>query len=199
MEEAPVDGSPWEAFPVLHTERFLLLQPELEHAAALLEVFGDEAAMCYLQSAPVRGPEDCERRVAAWKADFQAGRGLHWIIQPRAEPESLVGVFALHYWSRANRRAEMGSYLQRRWWGRGVSTEITREVLRFAFHDLDLHRVELRCDPRNTASMVVARKLGLRLEGVLRDYVWVEGKGFVDEAVHALLRSEYLGREGEPG
>jgi ribosomal-protein-alanine N-acetyltransferase len=177
----------------LTTERFTLVRPRVEHVSTLLEIFGDEETMRYLQSPPARSREDCLRMLEVWYQECANGKGFRWVVLPKEAPEVPAGFFALHYISRQNRRAELGSYLHRRWWGRGLSLEVTREVLRFAFEDLDLHRVELRCDPRNEASMTIARKLSLRCEGVLRDYVQVEGKGFVDEAVHALLRSEYLG------
>ncbi len=182
-------------WPELATGRFTLVRPRAEHVPTLLEIFGDEAVMRYLQSPPARTPEDCLRMLEAWDQECAAGKGFRWAILPKEAPEVPAGIFALHYLSPRNRRAELGSYLPRRWWGRGLSLEVTREVLRFAFEDLDLHRVELRCDPRNETSMAIARKLRLRLEGVLRGYVFVEGKGFVDEAVHALLRSEYLAGE----
>ncbi len=176
------------AFPVLRTERCRLVEPTVEHAMLLLEIFGDEEAMRFMQSPPLEDLEASRRKLDAWHSDFEAGKGLRWIVLQDQAP---VGVFALHYMSQIHRRAELGCYLRRSAWGRGLSLELTREVLRYAFEELDLHRVELRCDPRNAASMAVAQKLGMKLEGILRDFVFVEGRGFVDEAVHALLASEY--------
>lgn len=175
-------------FPVLRTERCRLVEPTVEHAPPLLEIFGDEETMRFMQSTPLRDLEACRRKLDAWRGDFEAGKGLRWMVLHEQVP---VGVFALHYLSQAHRRAELGCYLHRSAWGRGLSVELTREVLRYAFREADLHRVELRCDPRNAASMAVARKLGMTFEGILRDFVFVEGRGFVDEAVHGLLASEY--------
>jgi len=174
--------------PILETARCRLVQPRSGDAPALLEVFGDEEAMHYLQSPALRSVDDAYQMLAAWERGWQEGKGIRWIIVPKDAPEVCAGVFALHDWSRSNRRAELGAYLHHRWQGRGLALEVTREVLQFAFQKLDLHRVELRCDPRNEASMRIARNLGMTFEGILRDYVFVAGKGFVDEAVHALLR-----------
>ena len=178
-------------FPELQTARCRLIQPQAEHAAALLEIFGDAETMRYLQSSPATQVEDCRLKVDDWQRDLEAGKGIHWAVVPKEAPERLLGVFALHYWSQAHQRAELGSYLHRDWWGRGLSSELTRAVLDFAFLRAEVHRVELRCDPRNSASVAIARKFGMRLEGVLRDYVLLEGRGFVDEAVYALLSADW--------
>lgn len=175
-------------FPVLRTERCRLVEPTVAHAPLLLEILGDEETMRYMQSPPLPDLEASGRKLDAWRRDSEAGKGLRWIVLHEQAP---VGVFALHHLSQTHRRAELGCYLHRSARGRGLSVELTREVLRYAFHELGLHRVELRCDPRNKASMAVARKLGMTFEGILRDFVFVEGRGFVDEAVHALLESEY--------
>lgn len=175
-------------FPVLRTERCRLVEPTTEHAPLLLGIFGDEETMRFMQSPPLEDLEACGRKLEAWGRDLEAGKGLRWIVLHEQVP---MGVFALHYLSSHHKRAELGCYLHRSVWGRGFSLELTREVLRYAFEELHLHRVELRCDPRNAASMAVARKLGMTFEGILRDFVFVEGRGFVDEAVHALLASEY--------
>lgn len=178
------------AFPTLETARCRLVEPREDHLPALLEIFGDEATVRYLQSPVLRDAGACRAMLERWRREAEEGRGFHWAVLPKEAPDAVAGVVAVHYVSPANRRAELGSYLHRSWWGRGLSTELTEALLDHAFGPMGLHRVELRCDPRNAASRAIAAKFGLRLEGVLRDHVFVEGKGFVDEAVHALLASE---------
>ncbi len=60
---------------------------------------------------------------------------------------------------------EIGWRLQRRAWGRGYATEAARPVLAHALGGLRLPMVVADIDPRNTASMGVARKLGMRYVG----------------------------------
>lgn len=182
--------SPFPVFPEVDTARCHLVQPTLDHAPALLEIFGDEETMRYMQSPTARTIEDCQARIKGWQHEYESGRNFHWAILPKNDPAQLIGIFALHYWSKARRSIEMGSYLHRRVWGCGFSTEVTREMIGFAFSQLDINRLELRCDPRNAASAIIAGKFGMRQEGVLREYAFVEGKGFVDEAVYSLLRKD---------
>ena len=53
---------------------------------------------------------------------------------------------------------------------RGVATATLRLVLRFAFAELELHRVQALIEPWNEASVRVAENCGLRREGLLRGY-----------------------------
>lgn len=59
---------------------------------------------------------------------------------------------------------ELGYYLGRRAWGRGLATEIARELMRHAFVDLRLQRVVAVVRPENDASKRVLAKAGLHHE-----------------------------------
>ena len=50
-------------------------------------------------------------------------------------------------------------------------------MIRFAFEQLDLHRIQVAIVPRNQASRRVAEKLGLREEGVSQGYLQIRGRG----------------------
>jgi RimJ/RimL family protein N-acetyltransferase len=60
---------------------------------------------------------------------------------------------------------EIGWRLIRAAWGQGFATEAARPVLSHALHTLGLRRVIADIDPDNTASIGVARKLGLAPDG----------------------------------
>jgi ribosomal-protein-alanine N-acetyltransferase len=57
--------------------------------------------------------------------------------------------------------------------GRGYATEGARAVVRFAFDELNLHRVEASYRPTNERSSRVVRKLGFVVEGYARDYLFL--------------------------
>ncbi|HSS21774.1 MAG TPA: GNAT family protein [Pyrinomonadaceae bacterium] len=60
--------------------------------------------------------------------------------------------------------------------GRGFMTEAIQLVLRFAFSDLILHRVEANVQPENTASINVLRRTGFQKEGFSKKYLKVGGR-----------------------
>lgn len=61
--------------------------------------------------------------------------------------------------------------------GRGLATKAASVLTRTAFSDPDIHRVEIRCDPRNITSAKVPHRLGCRVKDTL-----VEGTDTAQEA-----------------
>lgn len=178
-------------FPVLATERCHLVAPVEKDAEALFAIYGDEQTMQYMQRPTVRSIDECRELIAEWQENFQHQRSIRWAIKLQSNPAALIGTIALHYWSMHNKRVELGADINKLFWGKGISSEVTKAVIDFAFEEMDIHRLELRCDPRNTGSIVIANKFGFTYEGTLRKHVFVEEKGYVDESVYSLLREEY--------
>ena len=59
--------------------------------------------------------------------------------------------------------------------GLGIATEAAGAVVRFAFDELNLHRLETGYFPHNSASAKVLRKLRFNVEGYARDYLFIDG------------------------
>ncbi|MFF5229197.1 GNAT family N-acetyltransferase [Dactylosporangium sp. NPDC000521] len=64
---------------------------------------------------------------------------------------------------------EIGCWLEPAGQKRGLVTRAVRVLVDWAVHTRGIHRVEWRCRPDNTASSAVARRLGMRRDGVLRE------------------------------
>lgn len=178
---------------ILETPRCFLRLPGPEHATDLLAVYGHGETMEFMQRPPASSIVECLDMIEGWEEEFTSNISFRWGIFLRDDPGHLVGTAALHYWSPANETVELGADLHRDLWGRGVITEITSRLIQCAFQDLKVNRLELRCDPDNIGSVVIARKFGFTFEGTLREYVLVPGKGFVNESIYSLLRREWNG------
>jgi RimJ/RimL family protein N-acetyltransferase len=83
----------------------------------------------------------------------------------------------------------LGYCYDRAAWGSGYAAEAAAAMLDFAFDVLLLHRVWAGCDPENVGSARVLEKLGMRLEGRLRENERVRG-AYRDTWVYGLLASE---------
>lgn len=69
-------------------------------------------------------------------------------------------------------------------------------LIRFAFEQLDLHRLEADPDPRNAASIRILERQGFKHEGLLRERYFLDGVP-QDAAYYGLLRREWTGAEGD--
>ena len=77
-----------------------------------------------------------------------------------------------------DREIEVGYILRKAAWGRGIATEICRELLRFGFANTHLGSFVACTDPDNANSQNVLRKCGLRDIGPIRAYADDDVPGF---------------------
>ncbi|MFI0964992.1 GNAT family N-acetyltransferase [Streptomyces sp. NPDC021080] len=59
--------------------------------------------------------------------------------------------------------------------GRGLMTEALGLVVRYAFGEMGLHRLEINAQPGNVASIALARTCGFRLEGFSPAFIHIDG------------------------
>ncbi|MEJ7794141.1 MAG: GNAT family N-acetyltransferase [Nocardioides sp.] len=78
--------------------------------------------------------------------------------------------------------------------GRGIATEAARALLKVGFGHYGLHRVKAELDPRNTASMRLCERLGMRRESHRLSDFWSKGE-WTDTYEYAVLASEWAARE----
>lgn len=83
------------------------------------------------------------------------------------ERERIVGFGLINQINRTHRFCNLGYWVRNSECGRGVATEITRQLATFAF-SLELERVEIVIEVSNIASQRVAEKAGALREGLLR-------------------------------
>jgi len=94
----------------------------------------------------------------------------------REEDDALVGGLTLSNVRRGvAQSASLGYWAGQMFAGKGYTTSAVRAVVRFAFEELDLHRVEAACQPDNIASRRVLAKAGFAQEGAARGYLKING------------------------
>ncbi|TKY71160.1 N-acetyltransferase p20 [Spatholobus suberectus] len=93
-----------------------------------------------------------------------------------------IGCISLSSYSEHNKSrqksAELGYALGSKYWGKGVATQVVKQVVKAAFTELPhLERLEALVDVLNVGSQRVLEKAGFQREGLLRKYVFLKGKG----------------------
>lgn len=122
----------------------------------------------------------------AWARGDQAAFAI------TAPSEGLLGAIGLRI-EPAHRRAELGYWIGRPFWGRGYATEAGVAVIGFGFEELGLNRIQAHHFVRNPASGRVMQKLGMTYEGRLREGIikWGEPE---DLDLYSILQREYQDR-----
>jgi RimJ/RimL family protein N-acetyltransferase len=111
------------------------------------------------------------------------------------ETGKIIGMISLMKIDTNSKNAEIGYWLGKRHWGKGITSEAARLILDFGFNRLKLARVYARVVHPNTASVKVLTKLGFQPEGKNRKHIMRNGKWY-DELRFGLLKEEYLKKRG---
>ena len=175
-----------ESERILHTERLRLRPFEAGDAEAVTRWCADDELRRYLANLPSPYTHaDAVHFVTTIANDENAP---HWAITS-VDDGALVGSIGLHPCD-PHRRAMVGYWLGRPFWGKGLMTEALAAVIDWAFKGTRFERVFAHHDPRNAASGAVMRKAGMRYEGRLRSHFTVRGEQR-DADFWGILREEH--------
>lgn len=95
----------------------------------------------------------------------------------RIEDDAIVGTVNLSQIFRGGfQNAYLGYYVGERYARQGYMTEALRLMLRYAFLELKLHRLEANIQPENVASIALVRRAGFVREGYSRRYLKICGR-----------------------
>ena len=86
-------------------------------------------------------------------------------------------------------KAEIGYWLGKKHWNKGVVTEAVKLVTKFGFDIIKLKRITAHVFSKNKASACVLEKNGYNLEGVLRNHHFKDGK-YLDALLYAKIKNE---------
>ena len=175
--------------PILEPARLKLRPYSEADIAALVPLIGArEVAATTLRIAHPYTEEDARAFITLARE-----RDKIWLaITLRADGRQIGGI-GLRV-DEQHQHAELGYWLGVPYWGQGYATEAAREMLRYAFQDLDLHRVFASHFGHNPASGRVLRKLSMRHEGCQREHLRKWDR-FVDSEMYGILRQDWEDRE----
>ena len=159
-------------FPArIETERLTIRAPQAgdgaENCAAILESLEELRPWMPWACEPL-SPESQEAVMRRAHADFMSRTDLMLLLFVKGT-NTMVGASGLHRIDWRVPKFEIGYWLRTKCTGKGYMTEAVAAIDAFAFATLGAHRVEIRCDERNTRSAAVARRCGYELEGILRN------------------------------
>ncbi|MBL8993100.1 MAG: GNAT family N-acetyltransferase [Spirochaetia bacterium] len=133
-----------------------------------------------------------ERMAVEWIARHETYRaeGTQYIYAMETKEDNLlVGTIGLVV-NEAHRQAELGYWVGVPYWGIGYATEASEAMLDFAFRELPIQKVFARHFAANPASGRVMQKLGMKLEGRLREHL-IRFEIAHDLVYYGILRDEY--------
>ncbi len=178
----------------LTTERLRLESLKREHVDALLayHVRNREHLKPY---EPARSEESYTRAAVLEEIELAEGfandeLAFTFAVFERDRRDIVALVHVLHVMRGPRHDAMLAYSVDREHQGRGIATEAARAVVRFAFEELNLHRLATGYFPDNVASGKVLRKLGFAFEGYARDYLFIDG-AWRDSILVSLINEDW--------
>lgn len=171
--------------PILRGALVTLRPPRLEEAKAIIEWFADLEVTRYLgRRSPMALHEEEEwlRKVAEDRST------VFWMIEVEGKAVGTIGIHQID-WVSAHGTTGIGIG-ERSYWRRGVATEAMALRTRYAFQELNLHKLKTEAFTENTASIRALQKTGYRQVGILREERWSDGT-WHDTWLGEVLRSEW--------
>lgn len=122
--------------------------------------------------------------------EFESPNGMEFAIRTLAD-DRLIGSVGLWVGAQAHGEAWVGIHIgEREYWGKGYGTDAMRIVLRYAFTELNLHRVALSALATNARAIRSYEKAGFVVEGRGRHLARYEDKPW-DEVYMGILGEEW--------
>jgi len=90
--------------------------------------------------------------------------------------DQVVGAIGIKVSPHYPEGCEIGYFVDRKCWGKGIASSAVQLIENVCFEDLGMHRIEIITLKQNKASVRVAEKCGYRKEGIQKQKVKHEGK-----------------------
>jgi [ribosomal protein S5]-alanine N-acetyltransferase len=117
--------------------------------------------------------------------------GVNFAVK-RCTDGALLGSMGV-FFRLKHRRAGIGYWIGKAYWGQGYTTEAMRRIVAHIFQTYDVVRIEAHCFGTNPASARVMEKLGMTREGTLRQHFYHVGHDAqYDAHVYAILREVWV-------
>ena len=173
-------------FPVLETESLILREITKDDTDAIFACFSNEEVTRFYGLERMERVEQAEEMIDFFIKSYNEKRGVRWGME-RKGTKGIIGTVGFNSWLPNHRRAEIGYEIHPEHWRKGYTAEAVSKVLSYGFIEMELTRIGAIVFLGNEASNKLLMKLGFQKEGILRNYMYQNGKAY-DTNVYALLK-----------
>lgn len=174
-------------FPILKTERLLLRQfvdNDLENVFNGLS--HPDITKYYGVSYKT---VDATKDQMKFFADLEANETGIWWAVCSPDNKTFYGGGGLNNLSKEHNKAEIGFWLLKDFWGKGIMAEAIPLICKYGFDILNLHRIEGIVEAENNNCKNAMSKLYFELEGTMKECELKNGK-YISLDIYALLKKQ---------
>jgi [ribosomal protein S5]-alanine N-acetyltransferase len=181
-----------ERLPVLSGQGVTLRELRASDAMSLFTMLTTEEVSRFI-SPPPTTVEGFERFIAWTWLQRSAGSSACFAVTLDGT-DTAIGIFQLRELERGFGTAEWGFAIASPYWGTGVFQKGAELIVRFAFEEVGVHRLEARAAVKNGRGNGALRKIGAMQEGLLRKSFYKNGE-YLDQVLWTILDEDWQAKK----
>jgi ribosomal-protein-alanine N-acetyltransferase len=172
----------------LFTKRLVLRRFKEEDIKPFYENYGsDKKINKYITWNPYSSYEDTKEFIE-WNIDkYDDPFFFGWVIVYHDE---IIGTISGFSFNLFNISIELGYGISSRYWNNGLASEAGKEVVRFLFEEVGMHKIYASFEKENEASRKVLEHLDFVYEGTSRDAIVKEDGSYCDLVYYSILNDK---------
>lgn len=187
------DNFTFSPLPNLETRRLILRPLVLSDIEAIYEY---SKSMAFGQCLKRKTPLTFEETQKFISGILKNDPVIYWGVLLK-ETHRLIGDCGFCQIRKDVGRIELCYAIDPVFWNHGYATESASRVIQFGFEHIGANRIQAICNTANGGSEKVIQKCGLKLEGVLRQYIQCDGEP-LDMKMYSILKQEWVERQANP-
>jgi ribosomal-protein-serine acetyltransferase len=165
-----------------------LISPK--HAAELYELAN--ANRSYLREwiswvDHMSGPEFFQKFIQNSRMKIKEGQDLPFVIVYNGKIVGRIGIYKLDYF---NKVGEIGYWIGENAQGKGIVSKSCGGLIEYAFSNLHLNRLEIKCGVSNIKSQQIPGRFNFQHEGIIREGELLRNK-YNDLNLYSLLKKDW--------
>ncbi len=178
--------------PTLTTENLILRKIKVADYMDMYEYAKIPSVTEFLTWKPHIDSTYTKRYLELVQGQYYSGEFFDWAVVLKAE-NKMIGTCGFTSFDTDNNAGEIGYVINPRYEGQGYATEAAKEIIRFGFLNLNLHRIYARYMSGNNSSRRVMEKCGMAYEGCARSSMYIKEK-YRDIHTCAIISNEFMSK-----
>ncbi len=174
-------------FPVLKSKRLYFREHNSCDQSPYYNLLSNKLAIRYYGRAPLNNKDEAAYEIQLLHDRFESSKSIKWAII--RDNDTYIGSVGIKEFMNIHRRGTLSCILSPEHWGYGYGTEALTTIVNYCFEELCLNRLQAFVDPKNSQAMSLFRKLGFRMECILKEYEYERGK-YIDLAIWGLIKEK---------
>ncbi len=172
----------------LYSERLYLRKMEIKDSKSLFKIWSDPDVTKFMNIENFKSEHQAVEIITYLDQLANENKVIRYSII-ELESNEIIGSCGYNSVDFENDKAEIGYDIAKHYWGKGYAPEAISALLQYAFHSLNLNRIEAKVEPENLNSIKVLEKLHFTFEGTLRKSEKSKGR-YIDLNIYSKLKTD---------